>query len=596
MDASNINDISTESNGLGIFFSSLLDSCYKQSTYSIAQILHSVNSYCNLYGSAYYSHSPVNALFFKRCAIGKSLETLMPSNSINPISLNHLQLENGPCLVYTHTDDITRLLGSMVAWPKDIQGVIVLPLKATKETNAMLYADTDCYGILLCIPKPGTLLDDTYALLKQIRLFFSKLLCHSVNIDKMILRQSITTIAVTSPDLQSYFHKVLHILRDKWFFEAGSAFIIDGTHSLLRLYATTGLAEERSRQDTYYRIDENDTIIQCFKKMQEIYSYLPNAGVNDSKFQERVDGPRVATCWLPITYCIDRFTNQNITIGVMRITNRIFKYGSQYLAGPLTWEDLEIIRFVTDISGVIEATIRTAQKRKIGLERTLHGVKSNVQSALTRLNHLSERSKLRENLEHQFRYYIPDSLASLKAVQFQIDNFISLYRTTRIKNERVKLYGSVLAKVVSGIQESFRMYNLPKLDITKLIDAGFDTIPFIEGDVDALIIIYWNIFDNALKYSIVDKPCVIELSYCVDRDYVDVDITSYGLEIPIEYHNWIFVEGFRCENAIRRRTIGSGIGLSQSRYLANEMGGDLFLKCSVEGKSTFTVRSRIWGG
>ena len=587
----------TNFDDFGKIFSSLLDGCNKRTTYAIAHILKTINYYCNLYGSVYYSYSPVNSSFFKRCAIGNNISDWIRHYYINSSTLESIGLNiniNDFCLLET-SSQVKKQLGITDLLPYQINQLFALPIPVCNRDNNLMYGDTNRYGLLLCFPNPNTIFHEVYYhRFKQTKHFIGQLICHSVNIDKIILRNDLTTMAVTSPDLQSYFHKVMQLLKDKWFFEAGSAFVIDEKRSLLRLYATTGIEEERSKQDTYYRIDENEVILECFKNAREIFIYKPNNENNDSKFREHIEYPRVATCWLPVSYFIDRLRKQSVTIGVIRVTNRIFKYGSRYIAGPLTWEDLEILRFVTDISGVIEAIIRTSKKRKIGLERTLHGVKSNVLSALTRFNHLIERSKFTDHLEPQFKHYISDSIASLNAVQFQIDNFISLYRTIRIRMEKVKLYGNVLSKVVAGISDAFRIYNLPKLEITRLADSGFDSIPFIVGDIHALIIIYWNVLDNALKYSNPDKTCRVDISYEIIGNFVDVDITSYGIEIPSEYHNWIFVEGFRCENAIRRRTIGSGIGLPQSRYLANEMGGDLFLKTSSNGKTIFTVRSKKW--
>ena len=108
----------------------------------------------------------------------------------------------------------------------------------------------------------------------------------------------------------------------------------------------------------------------------------------------------------------------------------------------------------------------------------------------------------------------------------------------------------------------------------------------ITGDSDALIRLFVNLLDNAIKYT---REGEIKTSLHRANDgSVEVSIKDSGQGIPQEDLPHIFERFYRVEQS--RSTRGTGLGLSIASQIAQAHGGEISAK-SVTGKgATFTVR------
>ena len=142
---------------------------------------------------------------------------------------------------------------------------------------------------------------------------------------------------------------------------------------------------------------------------------------------------------------------------------------------------------------------------------------------------------------------------------------------------KVPLYGDVLANTVAFAAELAWSYGTT-LHTTTLSEAGFNDIPYVKGDVNALRLVFKNLFDNALKYRKPRQHGKIDLTYSTDASYVYVQVTDHGVGFAEDEEEWIFAEGFRGDYAISADTTGTGVGLAQSLDAMQQMGGDLIVR------------------
>lgn len=98
-----------------------------------------------------------------------------------------------------------------------------------------------------------------------------------------------------------------------------------------------------------------------------------------------------------------------------------------------------------------------------------------------------------------------------------------------------------------------------------------DTIGYIDTDPDLLSLVFYNILDNAIKYSARDS--VISVSFSEGDEYY-VDVTSRGPALSREDATKVFDLEFRGSN-VRNKDAGLGLGL----YIANVIAERL--KCSI---------------
>jgi len=110
----------------------------------------------------------------------------------------------------------------------------------------------------------------------------------------------------------------------------------------------------------------------------------------------------------------------------------------------------------------------------------------------------------------------------------------------------------------------------------------------IRTDRDALEQVVLNLMDNVLKYAgtgeyikfvLIRQPAAVLLTLCDD-----------GPGIPEDRQERVFEKFFRVDNSLTATQPGSGLGLSISRRILRDLGGDLYLEPGNETGCCFTAR------
>jgi signal transduction histidine kinase len=106
-----------------------------------------------------------------------------------------------------------------------------------------------------------------------------------------------------------------------------------------------------------------------------------------------------------------------------------------------------------------------------------------------------------------------------------------------------------------------------------------DNLPVIQGDIDALTQLLWNILQNAITHSEGD----IWFSADANGEKIRIVVKDNGAGIPPELLPHIF------ERGVSGREGGSGIGLSICREIAQRHGGDIAIESEPRLGTTVTV-------
>jgi signal transduction histidine kinase len=146
----------------------------------------------------------------------------------------------------------------------------------------------------------------------------------------------------------------------------------------------------------------------------------------------------------------------------------------------------------------------------------------------------------------------------------------------------INLTGDVLINAVRLFEKSAQTRDISLFKITNLQKAGFFKLPKVKANVRALMTVFRNLVENALKYrNHEENKCIVKISHSFDHDYVYIYFTDYGIGIPEGDEFDVFDEGFRSDNAVRQDPAGTGLGLTQSKEIMISMGGDLVLKSLI---------------
>jgi two-component system phosphate regulon sensor histidine kinase PhoR len=169
-------------------------------------------------------------------------------------------------------------------------------------------------------------------------------------------------------------------------------------------------------------------------------------------------------------------------------------------------------------------------------------------------------------------------------MQILIDDLLMLNRIEQ--QEHIKLrdrvsINEVLKEVISNYTE---LANEKNINI-KFINTKKNFL--VKGDKDKLTVLFKNILDNAIKYSLPNADISFEVNS--KNGKVLIFIKDQGIGIPKKDILRITERFYRSDNGKKLKIEGTGIGLSIVKHIINQHEGELRIS-SIEGKgSEFTV-------
>ncbi len=110
------------------------------------------------------------------------------------------------------------------------------------------------------------------------------------------------------------------------------------------------------------------------------------------------------------------------------------------------------------------------------------------------------------------------------------------------------------------------------------------------ADPGELEIVFNNLVSNAVKYNRDGGSVTVSLER--KDDTVRIQVTDTGIGLTPEESAKLFNEFVRIKNEDTFKILGSGLGLSTVRKLANLYGGEASVKSEKGVGSTFTVTLR----
>ncbi len=458
-----------------------------------------------------------------------------------------------------------------------LEEIIVIPLYMLRNED-----NSDCIGVACLYPQKSInkgRIDNIQELQQSISLAYT---C-SVERTKMQVRERVVSAISKSMDLNSALHRILQSLKSQTNIEAGSVYLYDEKTRLLRLHATTGISTEENlakhdivfnRRDSKYITwtSFKDTLIISLSHAKEIGA--------SAKYIETTRSPISSLLLIPILK-IRKSGSERNTIGILRVINKLLLHNGKYELISFTKEDVEIFSYICEIIGLSSHMFLSKENRVSYFEKIMHGTKSNIQTSIQNLDFLEMRGNLDAFLSKELQFTIYDTKEWLHDIKNQMDRLDAPY-SSELDMETISLTGDILFNSKRLFEKSAENNDIPHPKFTNLEKEGFFNLPRVKGNPRALMTVFRNLVENALKYRNHDSnTCEIKLSYEVIEDHVCIYFTDFGIGIPDEDKFDVFDEGFRAENAIRQDPAGTGLGLTQSKEIMRSMDGDLSLKATT---------------
>ena len=488
-----------------------------------------------------------------------SLELSQPSLAVDAATaLTPLAFDN----LYERIDYRRKQLVTKYA----LESVVILPLVSTVTRSQ------GCLGVIALYPTDKSDLEALLRLSKELSNFIGTLYLHHLQARMLLIRDAITSKAYLSQDLNSFLHRILMLTTTELNIEAGSIFLYDETLRLLRLHATTGINIDKSipRQSIFYsQSDANNITWKTFQD-NRMYCYrnVDESGRQGKYIEKTAKGPR-SFLGFPIKRM--HHDNRHDVRGVIRLVNKKAPHDHRKEVVGFMLEDKLLVEFITDMISVIVHMFQSRERRVDFFEQIMHGTGSNISACLQNLDILERHGALLEKLDPSLHFHFLDTRDFLLDVKRQMDR---LSQGAPLVQKEVKLGSEVLSKVVALFERMAESRNVRSHEITNLKDEGFFSLPEVIGDSGAMLTVFRNLVENAIKYRDVHSgTCKIDLSFKISEKKVSIIFVDHGIGIPSNAVESIFQDGFRAENAVRQDPAGTGLGLAQCKDIMERMQG-----------------------
>nr|WP_320189825.1 HAMP domain-containing sensor histidine kinase [uncultured Desulfobacter sp.] len=132
----------------------------------------------------------------------------------------------------------------------------------------------------------------------------------------------------------------------------------------------------------------------------------------------------------------------------------------------------------------------------------------------------------------------------------------------------------------------------------RLRQAGFEVITQIPNQVftvktdrDAMAQVFLNLMDNAIKYA--GSGHFLKIILARTSQDVQIKIQDDGTGIDPMLKEKIFDKFFRADNSLTTSKPGSGLGLSITRHMLRDLGGDIVMDTTLARGTGFIIRIPI---
>ena len=115
-----------------------------------------------------------------------------------------------------------------------------------------------------------------------------------------------------------------------------------------------------------------------------------------------------------------------------------------------------------------------------------------------------------------------------------------------------------------------------------------ETSVYVHGNKEAIQRILFNLISNVIRYGADGKYLGISLG--TDKNAVFIDVIDRGKGIDKNFAASVFDRLFTMEDSRNRNIQGNGLGLTISKNLALQLGGDIILDSTPNVKTIFSVK------
>ena len=214
------------------------------------------------------------------------------------------------------------------------------------------------------------------------------------------------------------------------------------------------------------------------------------------------------------------------------------------------------------------------------------------------------------NMTHEFQTPISNINLALDTIRKRDKNETSnssILNIIREENNRMKDNINKILQI-SVMEKDKISYNKEQININELISKVIESlevefynsknniildkdnnIEYLFADEVHITNIFFNLIDNAIKYSDSSREIEINISVKLKKDWVQISISDNGIGISESNQKRVFDKFFRVQDGYLHDVKGFGLGLSYVKSVVEAHNGKITLKSELGKGSTFNI-------
>lgn len=227
------------------------------------------------------------------------------------------------------------------------------------------------------------------------------------------------------------------------------------------------------------------------------------------------------------------------------------------------------------LKSFVDYATQALERRKAGLlDQVAHEFKSPIVAIRSTASVLNRR--FLELPEELFRRKFDDILTDCEILLYQVGEleYILGLPPQKPKIEETFIFRDVLLKMVKQLKPVFVDMGFSE-DNIKCVGMRTESVFTDKAKLNQVV---FNLFMNSIKYSESNpQEFAVRINVIRAKDQYEIRFQDWGIGIKSEHKEKVFERTFRSPEAIEKNVTGSGLGLTLSREIMQQLGGDLEL-------------------
>ncbi len=236
---------------------------------------------------------------------------------------------------------------------------------------------------------------------------------------------------------------------------------------------------------------------------------------------------------------------------------------------------------------VLNNLLDRLQKAFISQQQFLADAAHELKTPLSVLRSHWESELNNSDLSNEIKEKLVQDIETITRLNHLISNLLLLAQTEEVRS-RFEFKPVKLDELLGEVLSDAKILAEMKSQIIEIIEIQPARIM---GDKMRLYQLFFNLFDNAIKYT--PESGKIWITLRTDQEMGIIEIRDNGQGIAKEDLPYIFNRFYRVQKDRARKTGGSGLGLSICRLIVETHQGDIKVESKAGTGSTFRIKLPI---